>query len=94
MNNSEHHLFTNNMHFRNLYKHKMSFHNMFRYMCTIYRENIKPILQNQMLVRSCYLWVPWSVAASSLTVVICEGTAVLAVKRMGTLRLKMFLTVK
>ena len=47
----------------------MSFSNMFRFMSTILRENSAPVLKNQILLRNSYLQVPWSVAASSLTVV-------------------------
>lgn len=44
----------------------MSFCIPFRYICTIYRENTKPFLKNQLLLRS------WSVAASSL-LLICKS---------------------
>jgi hypothetical protein len=41
---------------------------MFQNMCTILRENLTPNLKTHTLLRSCHLWVPWSVAASSLTI--------------------------
>jgi hypothetical protein len=45
---------------------------MFLYMCITFRENIIPVLKNQVLMRSCYLCVPWSVAASSLMLSVCK----------------------
>jgi hypothetical protein len=50
----------------------MSFSKMFQYMCITFRENIMSFLKNQVLMRSCYLYVPWSVAASSLMLSICK----------------------
>jgi hypothetical protein len=45
---------------------------MFLYMCTTFRENTMSVLKNQQPLRSCYLCVPWSVAASSLMLIICK----------------------
>jgi len=42
-------------------------------MCAVFMGNAMLVLKNQTLLRSCYLCVPWSVAASSLTVAICKG---------------------
>jgi len=50
----------------------MNISNMFRYMCTVFRENAMPIINTQMLLRSCHLWAPWSVADSSLTLILCK----------------------
>jgi len=49
---------------------------MFRYMCTSFGENTMSGLKNQVLLRSCYLCVPWSVAASSLMLIICKTVQV------------------
>jgi len=38
-------------------------------MCTIVMENAMTILKNQLPLRSCYLLVRWTVAASSLTMI-------------------------
>ena len=50
----------------------MSFSNMFRYICTTFRQNIMQVLKNQVLLQSCYLCVSWSAAASPLMVIICK----------------------
>ena len=45
---------------------------MFQYMCTIFRENIMPILKNLVLLRNCHLFVPLSVATLSLALIVCK----------------------
>ena len=39
-------------------------------MYTVFRDNTMPFIKNQMSSLSCYLYVPWSLAASSLTLII------------------------
>jgi len=34
---------------------KVSFSGMFRYVCTIFKQKIMPILKNRLLLRSCYV---------------------------------------
>jgi hypothetical protein len=46
---------------------------MFQNMCTILRGNTMSNLQTYILMRSCHLQVPWSVAASSLTILFREN---------------------
>jgi len=43
---------------------------MFLFMCTIFKENIVPVMENRLLLQNPYLSVPWSVAASSLKLVV------------------------
>ena len=43
---------------------------MFQYMCTIFRENIMPVLNNLVLLRNCSLYASLSVAASSLPFIV------------------------
>ena len=45
---------------------------MFQYMCTIFRENIMPFLKNLVQLRHCYLYVPLSIAASLLALIVCN----------------------
>jgi len=45
---------------------------IFRCMCVIFRQNTMPFLTNQILLRSCSLSVPSSVAASLLTLIVCK----------------------
>lgn len=52
-------------------------------MCTILRENKMPFPKNHMLLRSCYFKVSWSVAASSLTLIIYEKSACTGFKTYG-----------
>lgn len=49
-------------------------------MCAIFRE---PFSKNQMLLRSCYFKVRWSLAASSLTLIIREKYACTGFKTYG-----------
>jgi hypothetical protein len=63
---------------------------MFRYMCTMFRDNTMQILKNKMLLQSFYLYVPLFVAALSLSFVICKRTIVHMIKFMVTLWLKHF----
>ena len=60
------------MHILNYYKHYMSFSKMLRYMCTIFRDSFP---KNHMLLGSSYFKVRWSVAVSSLTLIIHEKYA-------------------
>jgi len=39
-------------------------------MCTIFRDNTMPFIKNETSLRSCCLYVPWSLADSSLTLII------------------------